>query len=81
MSSGDNGWPVTAHPVLEEAREVAGRWASQDWGAVIYRPRYEDAVGVAALALVEGVDADAAVRAFLQEEASWAWRTVQLQLD
>ena len=77
--SGDNGVPITRHPLLDKAIAIASRLTSRDHGAVIYQPRWEDAVSVAALALVEEEDPDAAVRVFLREENEWQWRCFQVR--
>jgi hypothetical protein len=74
LRSGDNGTPET-HPLLEQAKTIASRHVRPDRGAVIYEPRWEEAVGVAALALVEGHDAEEAVREHRRVEREWAWRS------
>lgn len=60
--------PYIGHPILERAREIAGRaW----YGTVLYDPIREDAAGVAVVAILEGVDPVAAVRSFMQAERGW----------
>lgn len=79
--TGDNGWCVTRHPLLDEAIIVARRHARPDRGSVIYDPLFEEAVSVAALALCAGEDPEQAAREFVRRERSRAYRTAPLLED
>ncbi len=76
--SGDNGWCVTRHPILEEAIIVARRHAKPDRGSVIFDPLFEEAVSVAALAICAGDDPDEATVEFVRSERNRAYHTAQL---
>jgi hypothetical protein len=79
--TGDNGWCVTRHPILEEAIIVARRHAKPDRGSVIFDPLFEEAVSVAALAICAGDDPEQAARAFVRSERARAYRTAPLLAD
>jgi hypothetical protein len=76
--TGDNGWCVTRHPILEEAIIVARRHAKPDRGSVIFDPLFEEAVSVAALAICAGDDPEQATKAFVRSERARACRTAPL---
>jgi hypothetical protein len=66
--------PYTGHPILEEARRLAGSW----YGATLYDATREDAAGEAVLAMLEGRDPAAAVRAVRAAEVAWERLTTTL---
>jgi hypothetical protein len=76
----ENGWVIDHHPLLEQAKEVASSLTTRDRGVVIYEPRWEEAVSVAALALVEGEDPELAVKKHLHRESEWRYRTCPLNV-
>ena len=76
--SGDNGWCVARHPVLEEAIIVARRHTRPDRRRVVFDPLFEEAVSVAALAICAGDDPERATLAFVRSERDRACRTAPL---
>jgi hypothetical protein len=78
---GDTGRCEPRHPILEEALIVASRHARADHGSVIFRPLFEEAVCVAALAICAGEDPDLATVTFVRAERDWMARTTQLYAD
>lgn len=78
---GDNGWVVEDHPILEMARAAALEVVRPDRRTVFYRPTYEDAVGEAALAIVELRSPVEAARAFVKRERWLSVATAPLRED
>lgn len=66
--------PYTGHPLLEQARQLAGSW----YGNTLYDAGREDAAGEAVLALLEGRDPREAIRAYRAEETAWQRMTMPL---
>lgn len=58
---------------MNMAAAIADRWVRRDRRHAVHDARYEEAVSIAALAVVGGDDPDEAVMAYLKAERSWAW--------
>jgi hypothetical protein len=76
----ENGWVIDHHPLLEQAKAIASSLTSPDRRSVAYEPRWEEAVSVAALALVEGADPEHAVKEHLHWESQWRYRVCPLRM-
>ena len=61
--------PHTGHPLFDLARSIVG--ATRSGLTILHDPLHEDLLSVAVVALVEGVDPVAAVKAFRSREIAW----------
>jgi hypothetical protein len=78
---GDNGWTETSHPIMDEAMDVASRYAKPDRGVLIFDDLWEEAMCVAALAICAGDDPDKETAAFVKDQRQWRQRVCQILFE
>ena len=64
---------MTAHPIMDEAAIVAGRYVHPDRRTLYTDAIYEEALMTAALAILEDADPHQAVRDVVKAERLWRW--------
>lgn len=79
QQNGDNGWTESKHPLMDEAAAITQRHIKPDRRTHYLDPLYEEALMTAALALLDGRDADQAVVSCLKTERNHRYHTIPLE--
>jgi len=66
------------HPLFELAHQLVRRWCRVSTLTSLVDPLYDELMGTALLALVEGRDPKGAIRVEQKREQKWRLRTVPL---